>query len=176
MGWKIRDKDGNVIRTVYSPKPVEIDGVRYPKEIFTKWTPQELLNIGITLFTDLSREFATDYYTLVETMIEVGEFGAETLKVKTLAPKYTVAELSVILLKNISIKSREILANWDWAWVRQFRTGEPIADDISQLYTDMSTAIATITSAIATFVDMNDYDGLVNFTYNLPTLNEADRG
>ena len=118
--------NGNeVVRTLVHPIDMEVDGVTHPKSIFSKWSADDLKNIGVYPYRENSVDNRYHYSgELTYTVNEGGVIGS-----------YATIDRDIASLKAGMIhQSKEIashlLAEHDWMAIREFEGGEAMPADI----------------------------------------------
>jgi len=114
-----------VVRTMVHPVDMEVDGVTHPKSIFTKWSADDLKNIGIYPYSENTVDGRYHYS---------GEF-TYTVNADGVVGSYATLDRDVANLKAGMIhQSKEIashlLAKHDWMAIREFEGGEAMPADV----------------------------------------------
>jgi len=148
---------GNTVSgfVVKKPRGLTMNGIQYPKNIFTLWSKDELANIGIKPYS--IAPFDDRYYdqgALTRTEVD-GEVRGEFSNIEK-----DVAPVKQRMLKEV----RGIMAleqsRIDWYWSRASKIGTPVPEDIQAharaLYATLETKEAEI-DALATIADVLEY-------------------
>lgn len=91
--------NGEITQTFETPRPVNIKGVGYPKEVFFKWTPEELRKVGI-YEVRYSRTEAPEGQKILKQALQVLDDHVLQYDVLAVVPKEeTMASLDGMKLK-----------------------------------------------------------------------------
>ena len=118
--------DGNeVIRTMVHPVEMEVDGVKHPKSIFTKWSASDLKGIGIYPYSqnsvDSRYHFSGELTYTVNADDVVGSYA--TLD-------RDVANLKTGMITTAKEVASQLLSKHDWMAIREFEGGEAMPADV----------------------------------------------
>ena len=118
-------KDNEVMRVYAYPVEVEVNGVRHPSSIFSKWSASDLKGIGIYPYSVNSVE--GHYHN-------TGELSY-TINADDVVGKYTVTDKDVALVKARMIQTSrnmasELLSRHDWMAIREMEGGEAMPADV----------------------------------------------
>ena len=114
-----------VVRTMVHPVDMEVDGVKHSKSIFTKWSADDLKDIGIYPYSENS--INSRYH-----------FSGEltyTVNANDVVGSYATSDRDVASLKaGMIITAKEVasglLSKHDWMAIREFEGGEAMPADI----------------------------------------------
>ena len=118
--------DGNeVIRTMVHPVDMEVDGVKHSKSIFTKWSADDLKDIGIYPYSENS----------VNSRYHFSGELTYTVNANDVVGSYATSDRDVASLKaGMIITAKEVasglLSKHDWMAIREFEGGEAMPADI----------------------------------------------
>lgn len=118
-------KDNEVMRVYAYPVEVEVNGVRHPSSIFSKWSASDLKGIGIYPYSVNSVE--GHYHN-------TGELSY-TINADDVVGKYTVTDKDIALVKARMIQTSrnmasELLSRHDWMAIREMEGGEAMPADV----------------------------------------------
>jgi hypothetical protein len=144
--------------TTNFPRDIDIDGVQYPKNIFLRWTPEQLSKLGIFPF----RENEIDdrhYRSMGHTDNQIGDTIVRT---HTITPRYTLAKLKQIfgdmmrrMAKDVIVRMRD-----EVEFLQEFSPTDPELSEWATYRTDYKAAFQTIKSeaqAITDYQELVDY-------------------
>tara|TARA_Y100000590_G_scaffold47747_2_gene50587 strand:- start:20710 stop:21336 length:627 start_codon:yes stop_codon:yes gene_type:complete len=114
-----------VVRTMVHPIDMEVDGVTHPKSIFTKWSTDDLKNIGVYPYSENTVDGRYHYsgeltYTVNADDV-VGSYAAIDRDIASLkAGMITTAKQAAAVL----------LSKHDWMAIREMEGGEAMPADV----------------------------------------------
>ena len=130
--WALLNSDGDtIVDTIRNPKGITIDGIKYPKGIFTLWTVAELKAVGIVPITTTGSHLNIEYYIEVDESYAIADDKASV--VRTIGTKAGDQVLATVKSKQVSHAKRmcnNILANTDWYVTRKSERSVAIPDKI----------------------------------------------
>ena len=118
--------NGNeVVRTMVHPIDMEVDGVTHPKSIFTKWTTDDLKNIGVYPYSENTVDSRYHYsgeltYTVNANNV-VGSYAATDRD---------VAEMKKNMISQVKGTASGLLSKHDWMAIREFEGGEAMPANV----------------------------------------------
>jgi len=113
--------NNKVDRVLVHPVSLTIEGIQYPKNIFTRWTKAELKAIGIMPYAETSVDNRYKYSGELSYSIGSNEVtGTYTTTDKDHAP------LKLAMLDNTKMIASSILARDDWMAIRKAEGGAAI--------------------------------------------------
>ncbi len=118
--------DGNeVIRTMVHPIDMEVNGVTHPKSIFTKWTTDDLKNIGVYPYSENSinsrYHFSGELTYTVNADDVVGSYASSDRD---------VAEMKKDMISQAKGTASGLLSRHDWMAIREMEGGEAMPADV----------------------------------------------
>ena len=116
---------GQVSRVISHPVPLTIEGIQYPRNIFTRWSKAELKAIGIMPYAETSVD--SRYNNSGELSYNIGSdevTGTYATTDKDHAP------LKVEMLDSTKVIASGILARDDWMAIREAEGGTAMPDNI----------------------------------------------
>ena len=118
-------ENNTVAKVIRTPQSVTVNGVQYPRNIFTRWSKAELAAIGIKPY----REVGVDsrYYWQGQATTEIGDEVVVT---------YASTDRDVADLKNnmkalVKALAASKLAETDWMVIRAAEGGTAVSDEVS---------------------------------------------
>jgi len=143
--WKL--PDGRIIK---HPQPIEADGVRHPRDIFVRWSDEELAGIGIRRI--VADEYDHEHYVAVSH--KDVERENKVWRTYKLAPRYTLEELRTRKVERVKVLARSLLAETDWMVIREADDpGRPVPAAV-KVYRD---AIRKASDALEEEINKADY-------------------
>lgn len=156
--WKL--PDGTIISR---PKPVKVGNVQHPKEIFTRWSDDELRAIGIYPFEHVEREYNPEFYKSGgENIVGSPEEGQVTVE-HVLVPSMAIEDLKFRKIKEVKKMAFILLSPYDWQYTRKVRTGEAPEPSVDAYCKSVVTASDAIEGKIDAF---GVYQDLIDFNWN----------
>ena len=141
-----RTSGNQVLEIIRVPKGMKINGVQYPKTIFTDaWTDEERKGIGILPYEYTGKLVNNMFYTTSESAPIVLDHKV------TVTRTTTARELSDI---KATMKSQinAVLAAWfgetDWYFIRKADNGTPVPDDIAKWRNDLRARALVLEAAV----------------------------
>jgi len=148
--WALLNSDGDtIVDTIRNPKGITIDGIKYPKGIFTLWTVAELKAVGIVPITTTGSHLDTTYYIENNESYAIAEDKASV--VRTIGVKDSDRTLTTVKSEQLTYakqKSKMLLELTDWYVVRKTEVSTAIPAKITALRTATRTVYAAAKSAI----------------------------
>ena len=151
---------GNVTRVINSPTSLTVNDITHPSSIFTKWTVDELRNIGIYPY----REDNVDqrYYNtgnVSYTVLDDEVVGSYTKTDKD------VAELKKDMIENAKQVVSIILARDDWMSIREAEGGTAMPDNVKTYRAAIRTESGTKEDEINALSDLDAIKGYEATSY-----------
>ena len=148
--WALLNSDGDtIVDTIRNPKGITIDGIKYPKGIFTLWTVAELKAVGIVPITTTGSHLDTTYYIENNESYAIAEDKASV--VRTIGVKDSDRTLTTVKSEQLTYakqKSKMLLELTDWYVVRKAEASTAIPSKITAYRTAVRTVYAAAKSAI----------------------------
>ena len=118
-------QNSQVAKVIRSPVSIEINGITYPRNIFTKWSKAELAAIGLYPYREVSVD--TKYYWQGQVSYAIGDEVVAT---------YTTTDRDVDSLKDgmkaqVKALAASKLSETDWMVVRAAEGGSAVPDDVT---------------------------------------------
>ena len=139
--WFVGNTEGGFV--VNKPRGLTIDGIQYPRNIFTLWSKTELAAIGIKPYSETSPD--KRYYNagaVTRTVVNgevVGTYAA--------MPK-DVTALKETMLDKVKAAASGLQNATDWYWARATKGNKPVPQEVvdhaESVYTMMDTKEAAI--------------------------------
>ena len=180
-------KDGSVEKIIAHPKSmVDENGVQHPRSIFSMWTKEEKIAIGIYDVIMAPTYDAKYYISHNPTYAVVGDNVVQSIEKAgdhELEDKHATDEESKKMfnldgkpLINFGLKSKAIdtvksqqasyLAQTDWAIIRKSDNGTEIPDNIQTYRDAIRVKAEEMETAISSCITMDDFKSLYISTYN----------
>jgi len=138
--------DGLVVKTINNPKPMIVDDIRHPKEIFTRaWTDAERKAIGILPYVFEGSYVKNMFYTTSESSPSVGSDSVVITRTQT---SRSVSDIKTTMKSLTNSALSSYLTQTDWIVIRKADTGEDAPADLAQWRTDLRAKAAEIETAI----------------------------
>jgi hypothetical protein len=164
-----RISGNQLLEIIRVPKGMKINGVQYPKTIFTDaWTDEERKNIGIVPYKYIGNMVNTMFYKTSEAAPIILE--DKVTVVRTTTP----IELDTI---KVTMKSQinAVLATWfgetDWYFIRKLDTGKEVPADIVKWRNDLRARALVLEAEIDS---KGNIAGLEAMTIVTPEMLEDD--
>jgi hypothetical protein len=118
-------QNSQVAKIIRSPVSIEINGITYPRNIFTKWSKAELASIGIYPYREVSVD--TKYYWQGQVSYAIGDEVVAT---------YTTTDRDVDSLKDgmkaqVKALAASKLAETDWMVTRAMEGGTAVPEAVT---------------------------------------------
>ena len=130
--WAKLNSDRDAIEEIIvNTKDMLVDGINYPKALFTLWTDAQRLDIDIVPVTTTGSHLDTDYYTEQDATYEIA--GDKESVVRTIGVKdsdRTLATVKSEQISNVKTKCNMLLAPTDWYITRKSERSVAIPDKI----------------------------------------------
>ena len=180
-------KDGSVEKIIAHPKSmVDENGVQHPRSIFSMWTKEEKIAIGI-YDVIMAPTYDDKYYishnptyavvgdNVVQSIEKAGDHELED-KHATDEESKKMFDLDGKPVINFGLKSKAIdtvksqqasyLAQTDWAIIRKSDNGTEIPDNIQTYRDAIRVKAEEMETAISSCITMDDFKSLYISTYN----------
>ena len=181
-------KDNKIQELIKFPKPMVIDGVKHPRQIFTTWTAAEKKAIGIlpvTPGTKLDDRYyisnnetyaiASDGNSVVGTITkaknksltdtnEVNEDGSKMLDEK--GNQVVTPGLRTIAKEKADTTAHSMLSRFSWLVERKITADVPIPSEITTFMASVRTAHKSICDAIDACNSMSKFVAIHTDEYN----------
>ena len=118
-------ENSTVAKVIRTPQSVTVNGIQYPRNIFTRWSKAELADIGIKPY----REVGVDsrYYWQGEATTEIGDEVVVTYA----STDRDVADLKKNMKALVKALAASKLAETDWMVIRAAEGGTAVSDEVS---------------------------------------------
>lgn len=157
-----RTSGNQVLEIIRVPKGMKINGVQYPKTIFTDaWTDEERKGIGIVPYEYTGKLRNDMFYTTSESAPIVLDHKV------TVTRTTTARELSDI---KATMKSQinAVLSAWfgetDWYFIRKADNGTPVPDDIAKWRNDLRARALVLEAAVDSKGNVADLEAMTIVT------------
>jgi hypothetical protein len=182
-------QNSQVAKIIRSPVSIEINGITYPRNIFTKWSKAELAAIGLYPYREVSVD--TKYYWQGQVSYAIGDEVVAT---------YTTTDRDIDQLKDgmkaqVKALAASKLAETDWMVTRAMEGGTAVPEAVTAYRAavrshsnDLETAIKALSDLAAVIAfdnkafvevrkvkhDTENEDGTTTTTYG-PETEESNR-
>jgi hypothetical protein len=122
--WALIEQ-GQVAKIIRTPQSITIDGIQYPRNVFTRWDKAELADIGIKPY----REVGVDsrYYWQGQATTEIGDEVVVTYA----STERDVADLKKNMKALVKALAASKLAETDWMVTRAMEGGTAVPEAVS---------------------------------------------
>ena len=182
MWAKLNSDKDTIEEIIVNMKGMTVDGVNHPKTLFTLWSDEERLAIGVVPVTTSGSHLDTTYYIEKDPTYTIASDKSSVIRTigvkdvdKDLEDVNEVDEngiqniirgLKYNAIQNIKAQQSEYLTTTDWYIIRKADNGTAIPSNI-QTWRDAIRSDATrIENAITAAVTMDQFIALHTSTYN----------
>lgn len=148
--WAQVVNNNEVVRVMAHPLNIEVNGVTHPKSIFTKWSAEQLKDIGIYSYTSDSVD--TRYHYAGELSYNVGSYVVHGTYATT---DKDIADLKKTMISNSRSTAASILARDDWMSIRESEGGTAMDSDIKTYRAAIRTESGTKETEINALADLD---------------------
>ena len=142
--------DNEVVRRFTHPINLEVGGVTHPKSIFTKWTTDDLKNIGVYPYSENTVDSRYHYSgELTYTVNADGVVGSYASNDRD------VASLKADMITTSKQAAAGLLSKHDWMAIREFEGGEAMPADVKTYRADVRAESNTKEAEINALADMD---------------------
>ena len=142
-------ENGQVGRVIRSPASITINGITYPRNIFTKWSKAELADIGIRPYREVGVD--SKYYWQGAASTEIGDEVVVTYA----AIDRDVADLKKNMKAQVKALAASKLAATDWMVTRAMEGGTAVSDDVTAYRAAVREASNTKEAEIEALADLD---------------------
>ena len=144
--------------TTNFPKDIDIDGVQYSKNIFLKWTNEQLSTLGIFPFRENridDRYFKSMGYT-------DNQVGNEIVRSHTIMPRYSLSELKKRFGDTMRLMAKAVIVRMrdEVEFLQEFSPGDSELAEWAAYKTNYKFAFQTIKSEVQA---ISDYQELIDY-------------
>ena len=136
---------------VKSPRGLTIEGIQYPRNIFTLWSKAELSAIGIKPYRE---ETVDTRYHNAGAMVRV-DSGTEIVGTPMSTDK-DVAALKKEMLASVRTQVSSKQGTIDWYWSRASKGGKAVSVEVQAYATGLYTAMGAKEAEVAALVTLAD--------------------
>ena len=166
--WAKLNADGSAIEEIIvNKKPMLVDGINHPKELFTLWTDAQRLAIGIVPVTTSGTHLDTAYYVEANPTYAIAsnkKSVVRTIGVK--ASDKNLSDLKTTAKEKADRDAHDLLKGFGWLIARKITANTSIPSDVVSYMAAIRTDHAAIQSAIDGAGDMAAFVALHDNTYN----------
>ena len=138
--------DGLVVKTINNPKPMIVDDIRHPKEIFTRaWTDAERKAIGILPYVFEGSYVKNMFYTTSESSPSVESDSVVITRTQT---SKSVSDIKTTMKSLTNSALSSYLTQTDWVVIRKAETGKDAPTDLATWRSDLRARAVEIETAI----------------------------
>ena len=154
-------------RVINFPRPIKVNDVNHPADIFTKWSPEELAKIGIKSYKE--QKYDRQFYRSVASWIN--ETDTVVSKSYTLVSRFTNNELKKKMNVKVKAELKQLFldAQKELDFLEEFDITNNDIEDLTYYRTELKNAYADIRFKVKA---IKNYDELV--AYNWRTLYPVD--
>ena len=172
--WAKLNSDGDVIEEIITrAKDMLVDGINYPKVLFTLWTDAERLAINIVPVTTTGSHLDTSFYVEKDPTYAIAndkESVVRTIGVKQ--SDKTLADLKTAAKVAANIAASNLLKGYGWLAERKVTADVDVPSDVLSFMAAIRTDHANILTAIDNASDMDAFIALHTNTFD--ENNEVD--
>jgi hypothetical protein len=172
--WAKLNSDGDVIEEIITrAKDMLVDGINYPKVLFTLWTDAERLDINIVPVTTTGSHLDTSFYVEKDPTYAIAndkESVVRTIGVKQ--SDKTLADLKTAAKVAANIAASNLLKGYGWLAERKVTADVDVPSDVLSFMAAIRTDHANILTAIDNASDMDAFIALHTNTFD--ENNEVD--
>ena len=172
--WAKLNSDGDVIEEIIvNTKDMLVDGINYPKVLFTLWTDAERLAINIVPVTTTGSHLDTRFYVEKDPTYAIAndkESVVRTIGVKQ--SDKTLADLKTAAKVATNIAASNLLKGYGWLAERKVTADVDVPSDVLSFMAAIRTDHANILTAIDNASDMDAFIALHTNTFD--ENNEVD--
>ena len=172
--WAKLNSDGDVIEEIITrAKDMLVDGINYPKVLFTLWTDAERLAIDIVPVTTTGSHLDTSFYVEKDPTYAIAndkESVVRTIGVKQ--SDKTLADLKTAAKVAANIAASNLLKGYGWLAERKVTADVDVPSDVLSFMAAIRTDHANILTAIDNASDMDAFIALHTNTFD--ENNEVD--
>jgi hypothetical protein len=142
-------ENNTVAKVIRTPQSVTVNGIQYPRNIFTRWSKAELANIGIKPY----REVGVDsrYYWQGQATTEIGDEVVVTYA----STERDVADLKKNMKALVKALAASKLAETDWMVVRAAEGGTAVPEAVTAYRVAVREASNTKEAEIEALADLD---------------------
>jgi hypothetical protein len=146
--WALIEQ-GQVAKIIRTPQSITIDGIQYPRNVFTRWDKAELADIGIKPY----REVGVDsrYYWQGQATTEIGDEVVVTYA----STERDVADLKKNMKALVKALAASKLAETDWMVVRAAEGGTAVPEAVTAYRVAVREASNTKEAEIEALADLD---------------------
>ena len=172
--WAKLNSDGDVIEEIITrAKDMLVDGINYPKVLFTLWTDAERLAVNIVPVTTTGSHLDTAFYVEKDPTYAIAndkESVVRTIGVKQ--SDKTLADLKTAAKVAANIAASNLLKGYGWLAERKVTADVDVPSDVLSFMAAIRTDHANILTAIDNASDMDAFIALHTNTFD--ENNEVD--
>ena len=149
-------KNNNVERVLFSPESIVSNDVTYPKNIFTVWSVDELIAIGIYPYSEVKDDGRFYDFGSLSYDIQAKEVvGTYVSTAKNLD------DIKEQMINDVKRTASQYLSTGDWLAIREYEGGDTIPTDVktkrSAVRAESNTKEAEI-NTLTTITKIKNYD------------------
>ena len=172
--WAKLNSDGDAIEEIITrAKDMLVDGINYPKVLFTLWTDAERLAVNIVPVTTTGSHLDTAFYVEKDPTYAIAndkESVVRTIGVKQ--SDKTLADLKTAAKVAANIAASNLLKGYGWLAERKVTADVDVPSDVLSFMAAIRTDHANILTAIDNASDMDAFIALHTNTFD--ENNEVD--
>ena len=156
-------KNNNVERGLFSPESIVSNDVTYPKNIFTVWSVDELIAIGIYPYSEVKDDgrfydFGSLSYDIQATEV-IGTY-VSTAK--------NLNDIKEQMISEVKRTASQYLSTTDWLAIREYEGGDSIPDDVKTKRATVRTESNTKETEINTLTSISEIENYDTDFVSLP--------
>jgi membrane-bound inhibitor of C-type lysozyme len=146
--WALIENNA-VDRVIRTPQNITVNGVQYPRSIFTRWSKAELAAIGIKPYREVLPD--SSYCWIGEPSMQIGD---EVVVTYACTPR-DLDTLKAGMKAQVKSQAASKLAETDWMVIRAAEGGTAVAEDVTTYRAAVRTASNTMETEIDALADMD---------------------
>jgi hypothetical protein len=160
--WFVGNVDSGFV--VKSARGLTIDGIQYPRNIFTKWSKEELASLNILPYREVNIDSKYQWQGELTRAIVDGEVVGTYAGIDR-----DVDSLKASMLEQINSKVSALQGSIDWFWTRADKGGKAVPSDVATYATAIYTAQVSKEAEVSALTSIDDIKAYENFPVVITT-------
>jgi hypothetical protein len=160
--WFVGNVDSGFV--VKSARGLTIDGIQYPRNIFTKWSKEELASLNILPYREVNIDSKYQWQGELTRAIVAGEVVGTYAGIDR-----DVDSLKASMLEQINSKVSALQGSIDWFWTRASKGGKAVPSDVATYATSIYTAQVSKEAEVSALTSIDDIKAYENFPVVMTT-------
>lgn len=154
--WFVGNIDSGFV--VKSTRGLTINGIQYPRNIFTQWSKEELAEIGILPYREVNIDSKYQWQGQLTRAVVNGEVLGTYAGIDR-----DIDTLKSSMLNRINSKVSSAQGSIDWFWVRASKGGKAVPSDVAAYADAIYAAQVTKEAEVAALSSIDDIKAYENF-------------